>query len=312
MASAQRKSFTSESEIVRVADAQHGVFTQAQAVAAGVSPAAITRRVQAGVWVRMLPGIYRIGGSAATVGAGAMAATLWGGAGSLLSHASAARRWGIDGVRERCVEIWVPADCAKRSRVVTVHRGERLDRADRTVSDRIPITTPTRTLIDVAGRLEDDALLAAMESTFRAGLATPERLAARLEALCSTGRPGAGRLRALLAARPAGVAALESRLESRVWRLFERSALPMPRRQVWVVANGNRYRLDFAWPELRVAIECKGFAFHGGREHFDRDESRSADLVSERWRIVPVTWEHCSRDPDLVVERVALLLTRAA
>jgi very-short-patch-repair endonuclease len=241
-----------------------------------------------------------------------MGAVLWAGEGSLVSHASAAREWAIDGVRCRKPEIWVPSGCTKKSTRVDVHRGTRLDRADRTVLDGIPITTPTRTLIDISGRLEDEALLAAMEAAFRSGLATPDRLAARLEALRTPGRVGAGRLERLLAARPLGAAVLESRLEARVWRLIERSGLPLPERQLWVVAGGNRYRLDFAWPELRVAVECKGFAFHGGREHFDPGEDRTAELVAAHWRVVPVTWQQATKSPDRVLDRLARLLGRAS
>ena len=67
----------------------------------------------------------------------------------------------------RKIELWVPARCSKTSDHVIVHRGTRLDRADRAVLDGIPITSPTRTLIDYAARLEDEAMLAMMEDAFR-------------------------------------------------------------------------------------------------------------------------------------------------
>jgi very-short-patch-repair endonuclease len=300
----------SESEIVRRAGEQHGVFTHADVAEAGLSASAITRRVRAGVWVRVLPGVYRLGGTEPTARTDAMAAVLWAGEGSLISHATAAGAWGIEGVRAHKPELWVPEGHRKRSSLVAVHRGTRLDRADRVVLDGVPITSPTRTLIDVSGRLEDDALLAAMESAFRSGGVTPARLAARLEALRTPGRVGAGRLEALLAARPAGAAALESRHEAAVWGLLVRSGLPRPERQHWVVAGGNRYRLDFAWPLHMVAVECKGFAFHGGREHFEPGELRTADLISAGWRVVPVTWKHAHTSPDRSVERLTQTLAR--
>src|SRR5262249_22489027 len=157
-----------------------------------------------------------------------------------------------------------------------------------------------------------DALLALMEGAFRAGLVTPERLASRLEALRSSGRTGAGRLESLLARRPLGAAALESRLEALVCRLIDRSGLPRPERQHWVVAGGNRYRLDFAWPDIRVAVECKGFAFHGGREHFEPGEERTADLVSAHWDVLPVTWRQATKSPDRLLERLSHLVAPPA
>ena len=239
-----------------------------------------------------------------------MAATLWGGDDALLSHAPAAAFWGIEGVRTRGLELWVPARCGKQSNTIVVHRGTRLDRADRTTFDGIPITSPTRTLIDVAGRLEDEPLLAAMEAMFRSGLTNPDRLSARLYALRTSGRVGGGRLEALLDGRPADAAVLESRLEAKFWRLLQRSSLPRPERQHWIVVEGRRYRLDFAWPEFKVAVECEGRAFHGP-EHFERDELRRAGLASDGWLVIPVTWKQCCDQPAAVIARVLRRLDRA-
>ena len=251
-----------------------------------------------------MPCVYRIAGGAATGLQGAMAATLWAGNGSLVSHGAAAVLWGFAGARARKVELWVPARCSKTSDHVIVHRGTRLDRADRAVLDGIPITSPTRTLIDYAARLEDEALLAVMEDAFRRDLTHPERLAARLFALRTSGRVGGGRLEALLDARPSDAKALESRLEAKFWRLIDKSSLPRPERQFSVVANGRRYRLDFAWPELRVAVECDGWSHHGGREKFEADQLRRSDLASLGWYVIPVTWEQCTRASQAVLARI--------
>ena len=84
------------------------------------------------------------------------------------------------------------------------------------------------------------------------------------------------------------------------------ASLPQCVRQHWVLANGSRYRLDFAWPDERVAVECNGWEFHG-RERFDHDGERSADLASAGWRVIPVTWKHTS-DPSSVVRACATLV----
>lgn len=303
MSAAERKPFRTESEIHGLAATQHGLFTQAQARKAGMTPSAISRRVSAGLWDRVLPGVYRFAGAPISSRQEAKAATLWAGDASLLSHSSAAVCWGIDGVRVRKPELWVPHDCSKQSALIDVHRGTRLDRADRAVLDGVPITSPTRTLIDIAGRLEDEALLAALEHVIRTDLTTPERLAARLLALRTSGRVGAGRLESLLDARPVGASALESRLEAKFWRLLQATTLPRPERQHWVLVDGRRYRLDFAWPEHHVAVECDGRAFHGS-DRFEADERRRADLAGAGWLIVPVTWRQCSEQPASVIGRL--------
>jgi very-short-patch-repair endonuclease len=307
----QRDTESLDARIAALARSQHGVMSRAQVIDAGMSRRQIDVRVQTGRLEYVLPAVLRISGSSATSRQAAKAATLWAGDGAVLSHGAAGVLWGMEGVRAAKPEVWVQAPRNPRSRDVTVHRGTRLDRADRANLDGIPITTPTRTLIDVSGRLEDDALLGVLEYCLRHDLTTPERLAARLEALRSSGRVGGGRLQALLSQRPAGAAALESRLEARVWRLIESSGLPLPRRQHPVVVDGRRYRLDFAWPTHGVAVECDGWAYHG-RARFEADERRRADLASIAWLAIPVTWRQCSTDPAAIIARLERTLRARA
>jgi very-short-patch-repair endonuclease len=217
--------------------------------------------------------------------------------------------WRIEGLRERRVELWVPAPRNPRHELVAVHRGRRIDRADRTRRNAVPITTPVRTLIDVSARMEDDRLLAEMESLFLRELMTPERLEKRLGALRSSGRPGAGRLERLLEAR--GGAPLESRLEAKVWLALRRSNVRAPVRQYWVAAPGGRYRLDFAWPDCQVALECDGWAQHGTRLAFGKDRARLSDLVSLGWRVLVVTWEVATKSPERLVRWVDSALAKA-
>jgi very-short-patch-repair endonuclease len=290
-----------------IAAEQFGVVGIAQALDAGVTRSAVSRRVRAGLWERLLPTVYRVAGVPPSGRQAAMAAALWAGDGALVSHGAAGVLWGIDGVRARRVEVWVPTSRNPRSDLVVVHRGSRLDRADRTMLGPIPITTPERTLIDVAGRLEDDRLLAAMESVFRQRLGTPERLAARLDALRESGRPGAGRLEQLLSRRGDG-RPLESTLEGKVWLLLQRSGVWLPARQHWVATAGGRYRLDFAWPDRRLGLECDGWDAHGTRVAFGKDRERLSEMVALGWRVLLVTWDIGTRQPRRVVRWVEMAL----
>ncbi len=308
---AEREPRHNESAVRALAAIQFGLVTDRQARDRGVSGAAISRRVQSELWQRVLPRVYRISGVPPSGRQAAMAAALWAGEGALVSHHTAAAIWGFDVTGMRKVELWVPSSRSMRSSLVVAHRGERLDRADRAVVDGIPITTPVRTLIDIAGRIEDEQLLALTEELVRRRVVSEDRLHARLQALRSAGRPGAGRLMTLLEARGSGPA-LESRLEVRVWRLLRSSGLPVPIRQHRVVAEGCRYRLDFAWPDRMVAVECDGWLAHGGQGAFNEDRIRLGGLVASGWRVIPVTWRECSSEPARVVRRVMAALSRAA
>jgi very-short-patch-repair endonuclease len=96
-----------------------------------------------------------------------------------------------------------------------------------------------------------------------------------------------------------------------VWRLLRCAGL-RPVRQFEVRCDGRRYRLDFAWPILKVAVEADGYATHGGRRAFVRDRKRLADLAAAGWLVITITWDECVHSPGDVVEKVRQALVRAA
>jgi len=314
MSTAIRRSRSNESLdalLSRLAARQYGVFSRAQALELGLSPGQIDRRITTRRWEAILPCVYRAGGAPSTGRQAAMAACLWGGDGAVVSHRAAGVLWDLEGVSGSTVELWVPADRKLRTTKLTVHRTDELPRPDRTHLGCIPITTPARTLIDLAGVLDEESLEAAVENGFRQGRVSERLLRAPLDALGGSGRAGTASLRQILDRRGEKAAALEHRLEVKVWRLLLRSGLPKPVRQQPVEVAGRRYRLDFAWPSFRVAVEADGFATHGGRRAFHGDRRRMAGLVSEGWRIVPVTWHDATARPKEWLQEVGRTLALA-
>lgn len=287
-----RRSRTNE-----LAHRQHGVFSRQQALELGYSLGQIDRRLATGQWTALLPGVYRLAGAPETGRQAAVAACLWAGRGAAVSHRAAAVLWDLDGVAAKGMEIVMTGDRRLRTTRLTVHRTMELRRSDRTVRDGIPLTTPGRTLIDLAGVVDEETLEAAVECALRRRLVSERFLRHRLAELSGKGRPGIAVLRNILDTRDER--ALESRLEVKVWRLLVRSGLPKPVRQHPVQIDGRRYRLDFAWPSFRVAVEADGFATHGARRRaYHADRWRTATLVSAGWRIVPVTWKDATTRPN--------------
>src|SRR5262249_36814710 len=143
------------------------------------------------------------------------------------------------------------------------------------------------------------------------GLVEPEHLEARLRTLRGSGRPGSGRLDALLRDRGRAMP-LESRLEAKVWLTLRRSGLPAPARQHWVTAPSGRYRLDFAWLPQKLALECDGWEHHNSRAAFGKDRERLSELVSLGWRLLLVTWQVATREPERVVRWVERALAPSA
>lgn len=174
--------------------------------------------------------------------------------------------------------------------------------------DGIRCTSATRTIIDCAALLDDEVFEAAFEQARRMGLTSATALARRAEELCGRGRPGSTRIGRLVAVQTAGEKALESRLEVKLARLLRKSRLSSPERQYGV----GRFRVDFAWPELRIACECDGFEHHGARLAWKRDRGRLAEIEAGGWRVVHVTWDDVTREPVRTLDRLALALRDVA
>ncbi|HWS46515.1 MAG TPA: DUF559 domain-containing protein, partial [Acidimicrobiia bacterium] len=84
--------------------------------------------------------------------------------------------------------------------------------------------------------------------------------------------------------------------------------LPRPEAQLGI----GRYRVDFAWAEQRLVCECDGFHVHGNRVQWKRDRRRVAAIEAYGWRVLHVTWDDVTKHPAQTVDRLALVLSRAA
>ena len=210
----------------------------------------------------------------------ALAAALWAGEESVVSHAVAGRLLRLDAIpKPATVDVIMPRSTSLRARGLVVHRAA-FQRIDRVTVEQIPCTSATRTVIDLAGSLGDESLETAFESARRMRLTSAPALARRADAVCGRGRPGTTNIRRLLAViehRP-----LESRLEVKLARLLRARGLQAPANQYVV----GPYRIDFAWPVILLALECEGFEFHGRRLVWKRDRRRVAALEAQGWRIM--------------------------
>lgn len=107
-----------------------------------------------------------------------------------------------------------------------------------------------------------------------------------------------------LAAEADGLAG--SPQETRLRLLFSREGLPAPIAQFRVFGDdGFIARVDFACPELKLAIEYDG-AWHGEREHFAKDRQRLNRLVAAGWTVLRATAEDL-RNPRALAARIRAL-----
>jgi hypothetical protein len=188
-----------DARLAAVAVGQHGAFTRAQATAAGFTEGGIERRVRAEAWVRVLPRVYRHASAPASSALAHWSVVLWAGRPCALSHASAAAIWRIGVAPAGAPEVIVPRARAPRAPGVVVHRVTRIDDDDVMHVGRLPVTSPVRTVIDLAAVLDDRDLGAAVAAAQSRRLVTVRALRRRLDEIGTVGRPGAARLAGLLA-----------------------------------------------------------------------------------------------------------------
>jgi very-short-patch-repair endonuclease len=294
-----------ERGLAALAARQHGVVSRAQLLRLGFGPAAITRRVAVGRLIRLHAGVYLVGHGARPRLATEIAALLACGPGAALSHHTAAVLWRLvsraSGRSE--VDVSVTRDWAPARTGVRVHRRVALEADDLTELDGLAITSPARTLLDLATWLRLDELEAAAAAAQRRHRVGRAELTDQLDR--NRGRVGAARLRALVA-RGADPALTRSRAERRLLRLI-RAAIPSAPQANRVVGG---FEVDFLWPEQRLIVEFDGFAFHGDRAAFERDRIRDAELQAQGYRVIRVTWRQLADHPGAVVSRIRRALDR--
>jgi very-short-patch-repair endonuclease len=230
-----------------------------------------------------------------------MAALLAMGPGAALSHRSAAALWGIWGEgRRRTVEVILPTRHGRNRRTgIRIHRPEILPPDEITEHEGFSVTSPARTILDLATVLRGRELERAIDEA--APLCTRDELMAvgRLAR-----RPGSRGLIAALQVHEVGSTATNSELEERFLMLCRRRALPQPEVNVPLLD----YVVDFLWRDARLVAELDGLATHGTRSAFESDRDRDGRLAVAGYRVVRFTWRDVTRRPAVVVDRVRRLL----
>ncbi len=296
----------SEASLVQRALEQNGMFHRRDAHDVGLTNAQIRRRVARGVWVEILPSVYCSATTPRRAETLRHAAILWAGTGAVLSHRSAGVLWALDGIVDDEPELIIPPDRRLHVAGVRVHRSD-LEPTDFTKRDSLPCTSLPRTIVDLASVVPPRTLEVAFESARRQYSLPTRAVEKQLAAMVSSGRKGTAALQRMLF-QLEGRPAAESPLEVIVAQLLRKTELPEPTRQFRVVAFGRTYRVDFAWPEWRVALECDGRAFHD----FQRDRTRWRNLSAAGWRVLPVTWQDAHHNWRDVVGSLADALSKGA
>jgi very-short-patch-repair endonuclease len=275
--------------VSELAARRHGVVTAADLAAVGLGRRAVERRVVEGRLRRLHRGVF-LAGPLAGPHTREMAAVLAVGHDATISHRSAAVLWEILPTGDDGVDVTVTRGHPRHRPGIRIHRSRQLEHS---LNAGVRVTTPIRTLVDLARTVGSRDLERAVEE------AEVKRLVARkdVDAL-------RGRLRE--AARGRRPSLTRSEAERRLLRLIRAAQLPAPATNVRV----GHHEVDLLWPDERVIVEVDGFAFHHTRAAFERDRARDRALHAAGYVVLRITWRQLIEEPEAVVAALAAALAQ--
>lgn len=258
-----------------LAERQYGVVARRQLLALGVTPRGIHSRVTRGILIPLHRGVYAVGHRQLRAEGRWLAAVLAVGPGAVLSHRDAAALHGMRKAPESPKVSVTTTSTARTVAGVWLFPRRRLTADDRTVARGIPVTTPARTLVDLAPLLTAGQLAATLGETDRRGMLDPAAVQRALKRTKSRHGQGHRRLTAALDAHERhGAALLRSELEERFLDLVLSARLPRPRLNAWI----GDVEVDALWPDERVVVELDGWAHHKERAAAARDRDKTNRL----------------------------------
>ena len=269
------------------------MIARAQLLALGMSRRAIEHRIAIGRLHSVRRGVYAVGRRELTREGEWMAAILACGGGALLSHESAAALWRIRPDRHGPIEVSVPGTVFRRAAGIRAHRRATLAPQDRAAHRGIPLTSPVRTILDLATRLASGQLERTVNEADKLDLVDPETLRAALDD--RGGQRGVRVLRGLLDRDTFRLT--DSELERRFLRLAREAGLPPPETQARVCG----FRVDFHWPELGLVVETDGLRYHRTPAQQARDARRDQALAAAGLTCVRFTHADVRHAPRRVV-----------
>lgn len=287
-----------------LADRQHGVVERTQLLAAGLSERMIDRRVASGALIRLYPGVYAVGHRRLRREGLWLAAVLAGGPGAALSHRSAAAAWGLQGDRSTRVDVTVGGARGRAVRGLDVHR-TRLRPLETTTRHGLRITTPARTLLDLADVVSAPQLERALEEAARLRLYDGRALRRCLER--ANGRRGRARLQAAIDLIDPAAGETRSRTETLALRIVEAGGLPRPLVNTLVGDD----EVDLLWRQQRLIVELDSRGHHLTPRAFEEDRRRDARHLAAGYRTLRFTYRQVERDPEYVAAALRAALRPA-
>jgi very-short-patch-repair endonuclease len=237
-----------------------------------------------------------------------MAAVLSCGPAAALSHQSAAALWALRGYSGGAIHVTALHKSTSSTRIRRHVSHLRLD--ERTVEEGIPVTTVSRTILDLAATEPVEVIENLLREQEHRRLWDRLSLSDLLERY--PGRRGVRKVRTALERleeEPEG--RKRSRLEERFAPFLRLNRLPLPRFNDWIDLGDKRYQVDCHWPDTKQIVELDGWQGHSTRTAFREDRARDRRLRVAGYSVTRLTWNQLDDEPEAVAADLRALLTPA-
>jgi hypothetical protein len=286
-----------DAAIAAIARGQLGNITTAQLLRVGLTYRQIAYRLKIGRLHRLYRGVYAVGHRPTDSLQWAAAAVLACGDRAMLSHGSGMTLWGLWQRWERPFHITIAGD--RRIKGFHIHRTTGLLRRDLDIERGVRVTSPARTLLDVAPGLGRKSLTRAVNTARHKKILTLDDL--RDVAARFPRHPGAKILKRFEDSKGGPT---RSGWEDDFPEFCKRHGLPEPIMSTWVAGH----EVDALFPEERVIVELDSWDFHWSQQSFEDDRERDADTLEAGHETIRVTGERLEKRPQREADRLHRVL----
>jgi very-short-patch-repair endonuclease len=275
-------------DLAQKAATQQGLLTSSDLLELGVTEAERATLVSKGCLQRCRRGLFVLAGTPVTWEHEIMRACLSAARRGVASHRTALRLWDLWRFG-RVIDVTVRGLAAPHVDGAVVHRTWDLEPDDVTWVNGIPVTSVPRTLVDAGVYLSKRRVEDLVDGAIGTGLVSVADIRRFRERVGRHGRTGVGKIQQVLDALPEDIESTESPKEIALLRLTRTHGLPAPVTQFPVVARGQGFRVDLAYPDARVLLEYDGYLEHIDPVRFARDRERQNLLVLDGWHVLRFT-----------------------
>lgn len=280
--------------IAAIAFKQHGNITRRQLLDLGLSSSGIAHRIRIGMLYPVFRGVYAVGVPPRTPLQRAAAAVLAAGPHAALGYSSAMNAWGFWRRWEQPFEVVVTAGNPS-PKGIRVHRPRNLERRDLRTQLGIRVTSPERTLLDIATRRNERQYQRDVNNALHSTYLKPGAIVDLL--VRHPRHPAAGRL-AWFVTTEGGPT--RSEWERELPSFCTSQDLPQP----VLAPRAAGHTPDAGWPELGIVLELDSWRYHNTHVDFETDHDRDLDYLADDLIPARVTWELMIHAPDRTGERL--------